>query len=100
MRLTAALVPPSTPRWRAGNLNCPLPRYYACHAVIALLIAAVLWWPLGLTAGLAAGVAFYVGREFTQWEQGDGQGLPFDWPGVLAPFLVCSAALIVFFMLK
>jgi hypothetical protein len=45
-------------------MNCPLPRYYLCHAVIALLIAAALWWPLGLNAGLAAGVAFYAGYWF------------------------------------
>ena len=68
-------------------MNCPLPRYYLCHAMIALIIAAVLWWPFGLTAGLCAGVAFYTGREFTQWEG----GLPFDWPGILAPLAVCLA---------
>lgn len=76
-------------------MNCPLPRYYLCHAVIALIIAAVLWWPLGLNAGLAAGVAFYAGREFTQWES----GLPFDWNGILAPFLVCLVVLIVYWVL-
>lgn len=86
-------VPPSTRRWRAGNVNCPLPRYYACHAVIALLIAAMLWWPLGLTAGLAAGVAFYAGREFTQWES----GLPFDWKGLLAPLVACGLVLFLTF---
>lgn len=73
-------------------MNCPLPRYYACHAVIALLIAAALWWPLGLLAGLSAGVAFYAGREYTQWES----GLPFDWKGLLAPLLACLSALIVY----
>ena len=72
-------------------MNCPLPRYYLCHAVIALLIAAALWWPLGLTAGLAAGVAFYAGREFTQWES----GLPFDWKGIAAPAFICTAVLLV-----
>jgi hypothetical protein len=66
-------------------MNCPLPRYYLCHAVIALLIAAALWWPLGLNAGLAAGVAFYAGREYTQWES----GLPFDWKGITAPLAAC-----------
>ncbi len=66
-------------------MNCPLPRYYLCHAVIALIIAAVLWWPLGLNAGLAAGVAFYAGREYTQWES----GLPFDWKGITAPLAAC-----------
>ena len=73
-------------------MNCPLPRYYFCHAVIALIIAAVLWWPIGLTAGLAAGVAFYAGREFTQWES----GLPFDWKGIAAPFAACLVAFSVY----
>lgn len=71
-------------------MTCPLPRYYLCHAVFALLIAAAIWPLLGLAAGLAAGVFFYVGREFTQWEQGGGPGLPFDWPGVAAPIAACS----------
>lgn len=70
-------------------MNCPLPRYYACHAVIALLIAAAVWPFVSLEAGLAAGVAFYAGREFTQWEQGGGPGLPFDWPGIAAPAIAC-----------
>jgi hypothetical protein len=72
-------------------MQCPLPRYYLCHAVIALIIAAVLWWPLGLTAGLSAGVAFYAGREYTQWES----GLPFDWKGIAAPAFICTAVLLV-----
>lgn len=72
-------------------MNCPLPRYYFCHALIALTIAAVLWWPLGLTAGLAAGIAFYAGREFTQWES----GLPFDWKGIAAPTITCTAVYVV-----
>lgn len=66
-------------------MTCPLPRYYLCHAVIALLIAACLWPLLGLNAGLAAGVSFYAGREFTQWES----GLPFDWKGIVVPFVLC-----------
>lgn len=72
-------------------MNCPLPRYYLCHAVVALLIAAAIWPVLGLVAGLAAGTSFYAGREFTQWEA----GLPFDWKGIAAPFLVCLLALYV-----
>lgn len=72
-------------------MNCPLPRYYLCHAIVSLIIAAVLWWPLGLTAGLAAGVAFYAGREFTQWES----GLPFDWKGIVSPFVVCLSVLLL-----
>jgi hypothetical protein len=75
-------------------MDCPLPRYYLCHAAFALLIAAGLWPLLGLNAGLSAGVAFYAGREFTQWEQGGGPGLPFDWPGLVSPFIACLAALI------
>lgn len=64
-----------------------------CHAVAALAIALVLAPFLGLTAGLSAGVAFYAGREFTQWEQGGGPGLPFDVPGIAAPALACLAVL-------
>lgn len=74
-------------------MNCPLPRYWQCHAMVALLIAIVLWPFLGLQAGLAAGAAFYAGREFTQWEQGDGPGLPFDWKGILAPLVACLLVL-------
>lgn len=70
---------------------CPLPTYWMCHAVIALLIAAVLWPVLGLTAGLAAGIAFYAGREHAQWES----GLPFDWKGIAAPALVCAFVLLL-----
>lgn len=72
-------------------MNCPLPRYWMCHAVIALIIAAVLAPFLGLNAGLAAGVSFYAGREFTQWES----GLPFDWKGLAAPLAACLAVLII-----
>ena len=72
-------------------MHCPLPRYYLCHAMVSLIIAAVLWWPLGLNAGLSAGVAFYAGREFTQWEN----GLPFDWKGIAAPALICTAVYLV-----
>ena len=72
-------------------MNCPLPRYWMCHIIITLSIAGVIAPFLGLTAGLAAGVAFYAGREFTQWES----GLPFDWKGIAAPFAACLAVLIV-----
>jgi hypothetical protein len=71
-------------------MNCPLPRYYLCHAIVSLAIAAVLWFPLGLAAGLAAGVGFYAGREFTQWEG----GLPFDWKGIAVPFVACLVVLL------
>lgn len=74
-------------------MNCPLPRYWMCHAAVALIIALVLWPFLGLQAGLTGGVAFYAGREFTQWEQGDGPGLPFDWKGTAAPALACLLVL-------
>ena len=59
--------------------------------MVALLIAAAIWPLLGLNAGLSAGVAFYAGREFTQWES----GLPFDWKGILAPFVSCLIILII-----
>lgn len=76
-------------------MNCPLPRYYLCHAVVALLIAAAIWPVLGLVAGLAAGVAFYAGREFTQWEG----GMPFDWKGIAAPFGACVIVLVIHWVL-
>jgi hypothetical protein len=75
-------------------MKCPLPQYYACHAIISLTIAAVLWWPLGLNAGLAAGVAFYAGREYTQWES----GIPFDWKGIAAPLAACLLVLVISFL--
>lgn len=73
-------------------MNCPLPRYYLCHAIVALLIAVAIWPVLGLVAGLAAGTAFYAGREYTQWES----GLPFDWKGIVAPFIACLIVLLIF----
>ena len=77
-------------------MNCPLPRYWMCHALVALLIAFTLWPLVSLESGLMAGAFFYVGREFTQWEQGAGPGLPFDWPGVLSPLLVCLSVLVAY----
>lgn len=76
-------------------MNCPLPRYYFCHAVIALVIAAALWPLVSLEAGLCAGAAFYCGREYTQWES----GLPFDWRGLLAPVAVCLISLLAYRLL-
>ena len=72
-------------------MNCPLPKYYLCHAAIVLIITAVVWPFLGLYAGLSAGAAFYVGREYTQWENGS----PFDWKGLLAPLVICFIILII-----
>lgn len=72
-------------------IECPLSRYYFCHAAIALLIALTLAPFLGANAGLAAGVAFYAGREVAQWQE----GRPFDWKGLLAPFIACAAVFVV-----
>ncbi len=74
-------------------MTCPLPRYWMCHVTVALLVSAAIWPFLGLRAGLAAGTFFYVGREFTQWGQGDGPGLPFDWKGIAAPTVACGMVL-------
>lgn len=74
-------------------MQCPLPRYWMCHAVIALAIAVAIWPLLGLVAGLAAGAAFYAGREHAQWQQGGGPGLPFDWLGLMVPVGTCMAAI-------
>ena len=70
-------------------MNCPLPRYYFCHAVISLVIAFAVAPLLGLKAGFAAGAMFYAGREYTQWEA----GAPFDWRGLVAPVLTCFLGL-------
>ncbi len=77
-------------------MKCPLPRYYFCHAVIALLVALAVWPLLGLDVGLAIGAGFYIGREFTQWEQGGGAGLPFDCKGVIAPVVSCGIVLAIY----
>ena len=65
--------------------------HYLCHALIALAIGVVLWPFIGLVAGLAAGAAFYAGREFAQWQS----GLKFDFPGLLAPLLSCLTIIIM-----
>ena len=65
--------------------SCPLPHYYYCHTIIALLIAALFWWPLGLNAALCMGVMFYIGRKVKELEN----GLPMDWPGLLWPAGAC-----------
>jgi len=80
-------------------VTCPFPRYWMCHAVITLLISATLWPLVSLEAGLCAGAFFYVGREYTQWEQGGGHGLPFDWLGVLAPLSVTIIGLLALHLL-
>lgn len=71
--------------------ECPFGRYYVCHTLVALTIAAALWWPIGLPMGLASGAAFYVGREIAQWES----GLPFDWKGLAAPLSACLLVYLV-----
>lgn len=76
-------------------MKCPLPRYWMCHAIVAVLIALALWPMFGLKFGLGIGAGVYIGREFTQWEQGGGAGLPFDWRGAVWPVAVCIAALVI-----
>lgn len=67
---------------------CPLPRYWMCHAIIALAIAAFASLVLPLQLGLALGAGFYVVRETLQWLGGK----PFDWPGLLSPVIACVIA--------
>lgn len=76
-------------------MKCPFPYYWMCHIAVALLVAITLWPLIGLIGGLASGAMFYVGREFTQWEQGGGKGLPFDWRGLLAPVIVCVVGIAI-----
>lgn len=75
-------------------MQCPLPHYSMCHALVALCIAVVVSPLISVPAGLAAGAAFYVGREYTQWES----GLKFDWPGLLAPVLLCLTLLVSYWV--
>jgi hypothetical protein len=70
------------------DIACPLPWYFACHAVITLIIAVLLWPFIGIIGALATGVAFYAGREIAQWQS----GLPFDWKGILASVGAALAA--------
>lgn len=76
------------------NPTCPLP-YYLCHAIVALIIAAVIWPFFGIYAGLLTGVAFYAGREVVQWQS----GLPFDWKGIVSPAVVNAAVGLAYFFL-
>lgn len=74
---------------------CPLPRYWMCHAVVALIIMAVfgfIAWFLPVQfafAGACAGGGFYAGKEFSQWVD---QSLMFDWKGLMAPIMACLVA--------
>jgi hypothetical protein len=74
------------------KLECPLPRYYFCHAAFALLIAVLLAPGIGFYGGLCCGAMFYISREWAQYEF----GLLFDWPGLLAPLLTCAIAAIIY----
>jgi hypothetical protein len=65
--------------------------YWINHALIALGIAALLWWPFGITAGLCAGIAFYAGREIAQWEIYK----TFDWKGLVAPLVACAIVFVI-----
>lgn len=71
-------------------MNCPFPRYYVCHAIIALAIMLALWPFAGVLIGALAGIGFYAVREFLQWRGGK----PFDWPGVISPTAACVVVLI------
>jgi hypothetical protein len=66
--------------------------YYVGHALLSLIIAAVVSPFLGVYAGLASGASFYIGREIAQWQSGKD----FDWPGLLAPLLTCLAVLVLY----
>lgn len=72
-------------------MNCPLPRYWMCHIIVAIIIAAVVGTVLDPLAGATAGGFFYIGREYTQWES----GLQFDWKGLLAPVATCLVMIII-----
>lgn len=65
--------------------------YWVAHAVIALLIAAVIWPFFGIYIGLLVGAGFYSLRELYQWKI---LKLPFDWPGLISPVVACAVVAI------
>lgn len=83
-----------------NNLHCPFGRYWFCHILVALAIAAGVWpfmglvagLEAGLIAGLTAGATFYIGREYTQWEASG----KFDWKGLVAPVAVNLVILLIY----
>ena len=82
-------------------MQCPLPHYYYCHAVIASAIMLVVSIFLGPTVGFIAGAGFYAVREVHDFLSPKGaervsQGLPrFDWPGFIWPVGVTAALWVV-----
>ncbi|HEY7749329.1 MAG TPA: hypothetical protein VH933_11705 [Aestuariivirgaceae bacterium] len=63
-----------------------------CHIAVAMIIMGAVWALTGNgLAGALAGSFFYVGREFTQWEELKR----WDWPGLLAPVAAVSIAYLV-----
>ncbi len=57
----------------------------AIQIIVATLLDVMLWSTDGVTAGTAAGIAFYAGREIR-----DRQKLGrWDWPGLIAPTVAC-----------
>lgn len=78
-------------------MQCPFYRYWICHVVLALAIAAVVGLLAGfvshplLLACLAAGACFYIGREIAQ-----GQIYHvWDHKGWAAPLLACLVILLL-----
>lgn len=65
-------------------MNCPLPRYWICHALVAATICAVASPFIGVVGGAAAGAAFYVGREVRDREKLGA----WDWPGLITPISI------------
>ncbi len=67
--------------------------YWLEHAFLALMIQVVSGTALdvlllstdGVTAGTAAGIAFYAGREIRDRQKLDR----WDWPGLIAPTIAC-----------
>ena len=59
--------------------------YWLEHAFVSLCIFVVVSFLFGINAGLTAGVSFYFGREYTQWEMLGH----FDWKGLLSPLVAC-----------
>ena len=74
--------------------------WYVKHVLVALVIMAVIWPLLGAWAGACAGSAFYIGREYVEWEKYQ-QSKRDSWLGcVPATFITCLLAAVVSWWFK
>jgi hypothetical protein len=78
--------------------QCPTPRYWLCHAAVALVIMVLALSVLPAAFAALAGAGFYAAREtrdYFSWKGDErvAEGLSrFDWPGFLAPTIAVALA--------